>query len=146
MHKKYALGSDKKIIPVFLFAFLLLIQTVTFGGYQTVHAESIIPEWVKSNAGWWSNDQISETEFLAAIQHLIKEEIILIPPTTSDSASDSSKMPSWIKINAGWWADELIPDDAFTKGIQYLIQVNIIVIPIEDSFYLQDSDVLSQIQ
>ena len=30
-------------------------------------AEKQVPEWVKNTAGWWSNDVISETEFVNAI-------------------------------------------------------------------------------
>ena len=35
-----------------------------------------VPEWVKNTAGWWSDDAISETEFVNAISHLIKIGVI----------------------------------------------------------------------
>ena len=38
-----------------------------------------IPEWVKTNAGWWTNDKISEPEFLRSIEYLIKNDIMIIP-------------------------------------------------------------------
>ena len=40
-------------------------------------AESV-PEWVKNTAGWWATDQISETEFVNAVEFLVKENIICI--------------------------------------------------------------------
>ena len=41
-------------------------------------AEKQVPEWVKNTAGWWSNDVISETEFVNAIEYLIKIGVINI--------------------------------------------------------------------
>ena len=42
-----------------------------------VFAENI-PDWVKNTAGWWAEDVISETEFVNAIEYLIKVGIINI--------------------------------------------------------------------
>lgn len=52
----------------------------------------ILPNWLKNSAGWWSEDQISETEYIASLQYLIDEEIIKvsIPPITSVYAADST--------------------------------------------------------
>ena len=79
-----------------------------------------IPDWIKNTARWWSNDQIKDTEFVSAIQYLIKEEIMTIPPTSS-GVSSTEGIPNWIKNTAGWWADGLIKDTEFVSGIQYLI-------------------------
>jgi len=35
-------------------------------------AESI-PEWVRNNAGWWSEGTITDDVFVEAIQYLVKE-------------------------------------------------------------------------
>ena len=43
-------------------------------------AESV-PDWVKNTAGWWADDAISETEFVNAIQYLIKRNIIQVTNT-----------------------------------------------------------------
>ncbi len=37
-----------------------------------------IPTWIKSNAKWWSEDLISDQDFVNGIEFLIKEEIIRI--------------------------------------------------------------------
>jgi len=37
-----------------------------------------IPTWIKSNAKWWSEDLISDEDFVNGIEFLIKEEIIHI--------------------------------------------------------------------
>jgi hypothetical protein len=38
----------------------------------------IIPEWVKSNAALWTDDQISDKEFVAGVQYLIEQGIITL--------------------------------------------------------------------
>ena len=87
----------------------------------------VIPYWVKTNAGWWASEQIDDSSFLQGMQHLIKEGILVIPPTeTSKKSSGSQKIPEWIKNNAGWWADEQIDDNSFVSGIQYLVKEGII--------------------
>ena len=39
---------------------------------------SSIPEWVKNNAGWWIEGKISDTEFVLALQYLVKTGIITV--------------------------------------------------------------------
>lgn len=84
-----------------------------------------VPSWVKNNAGWWANDQISDSDFVKGIEYMIKEGIIKTDyiPSGDDS---SQKIPAWIKNNAGWWSEGQIDDKTFVSGIQYLIKVGII--------------------
>jgi hypothetical protein len=37
-----------------------------------------IPDWIKTTATWWSNDQITDDDFILAIEFLIKKGIIRI--------------------------------------------------------------------
>ena len=77
---------------------ILLVGAIT----PLASAEGV-PAWVKSNAGWWADGTISETEFVSGIQHLIKEEILTLPPTTTVSAETTQdSIPDWVKNNAGW--------------------------------------------
>lgn len=93
---------------------------------QSASAESV-PAWVKNNAGWWADGTISETEFVSAIQHLIKEDIIVVPPTTV-SAQQSEGIPEWVKNTALWWSQDAISDGEFVNGIQHLITTGVISI------------------
>ncbi len=88
---------------------------------QSAYAESEIPEWVKNNAGWWSEGLIGDSDFVSGIQFLIKEEIMIIPETKTVSQT-SEGIPEWVKNNAGWWSEGLIGDSDFVSGIQFLIQ------------------------
>jgi len=83
-----------------------------------------IPDWIKNNAKWWADDNISDNEFLDGIEHLIEIKIISVSP--SEMNEFEQKIPDWIKNNAKWWADDKIPQKEFVKSIQYLVQKGII--------------------
>ena len=90
-----------------------------------VNEEIEIPSWIKNNAKWWSENQISDDDFVKGLQFLIKEEIIVVPP--SDQATDQvSIIPPWIKNTAAWWADGLVSDNEFVNGIQFMVNSGII--------------------
>ena len=112
----------------------------------TLAQDSEIPAWIKNNAGWWATDQIDDSSFLQGIQYLIKEEIMVIPPTETSGSSESQGVPAWVKNNAGWWADGQIDDNAFVSGIQYLIKSGIIVVEQEQTQPTQPTVTDNEIQ
>jgi len=65
----------KKIVSVFLvFMFLLIAIPLT------VSAQSdTIPEWIKNTAGFWARGEISDIEFINAMEFLIGSGIIQVP-------------------------------------------------------------------
>lgn len=106
---------------------ITVIATILVLASTASSAYAEIPSWVKSNAGWWADGTISETEFLTGIEFLVKDGIIAVPPT-SVSSETSDSVPDWVKNNAGWWADGTISDDDFVNGIQHLIKTGLISI------------------
>jgi len=90
---------------------------------------TVIPDWVRNNAEWWSKDLIGEGDFLSGIEYLIIQGVIQIPIISADNGSESSAfVPSWIKDTSGWWAEGLVSDSEFVNGLQYLISQGIITI------------------
>jgi len=85
-----------------------------------------IPIWIKNNAAWWSEQQISDSDFVSGIEYLIKKEIINVSGVEVGASNASTEIPDWIKYNAGWWADSLITDDDFIGGIQWLVANGVI--------------------
>ena len=116
----------------------LLIEEINKNGYQTVPIYKIptlmstnvieIPDWIKNNALWWSNNQISESDFVSGVEYMIQKRIIVIPQIPQSESYQRSEVPNWIKNNAGWWAQELITDEDFVSGLEYLIKNGIITI------------------
>ena len=85
-----------------------------------------IPEWVKNNTSWWSERQISQTEFTNGLEFLINEGIIYIPPTEPGSPGPDKIIPDWVRNTAGWWAEGQIPDSEFINAMKYLIEIGLI--------------------
>jgi len=86
-----------------------------------------IPSWVKNNAGWWSEGLLNDSDFVAGMQYLINDGIIVIPSTESNT-NTGGEIPSWVKNNAGWWSEGLLNDSDFVAGMQYLISNGILSI------------------
>ena len=89
--------------------------------------EILIPEWIRNNALWWSEDQIDDSTFIQGIEFLIKNNVIVIPPPSQES-SDGTEIPSWIRNNASWWANGQIDDETFVSGLEFLIKNGIIYV------------------
>jgi len=92
--------------------------------------EKKIPGWIKNVAGWWGNDEISEKEFLTALEYMINHNIISLVtiPCSTLGTSSNEAVPDWVKHNAGWWSENLIEDTDFISGIEYLMKKQIIAI------------------
>ncbi len=110
-----------------IFGIILLLPII-----QSAYAESEIPEWIKNNAGWWSEGLIGDSDFVSGIQYLIKEGIMIIPETKAVSQT-SEGIPDWVKNNAGWWSEGLIGDSDFVSGIKFLIEQGIMVVDIGET-------------
>ena len=87
-----------------------------------------IPIWVKNNALWWYEKQIDDSDFVAGIQFLIKENIINIPDTQQTIIQGSQEIPDWVRDVAGFWANDQITDAEFVQAIQWMITSGVIVI------------------
>ncbi len=86
-----------------------------------------VPIWVKNNAGWWSQELIDDSDFIAGIEYLIQNKIIIIlDDQVVTSPETSYQIPQWIKNNAGWWSEDLITEKDFTEGLQWLISNGVI--------------------
>ena len=89
---------------------------------------SAIPSWIKQNALWWAQDEIDDATFLAAIQHLIQNDIIVLSDVQTSAVIEPTEIPTWIRTNALWWAQDEIDDATFLQGITFLLENGIISI------------------
>ena len=113
-----------------LLLFFIVLVTVILIPNAFAQETTNVPNWIKNNAGWWADGLIDDSAFLQGIQYLIKEGIMVIPPTeTTDTSQSDQQVPAWVKNTAGWWADNKISEAEFVNAIQYLIKGSIIQIP-----------------
>ena len=85
----------------------------------------LIPDWIKSVAGFWNAGDINDASFLEAISYLIENNILVVPPTEAGTDTGAT-VPEWVKNTAGWWAEGQIDDDSFVNALQYLIQQGLV--------------------
>ena len=104
-----------------------VVQLPKLQPIETPAESATIPTWVKNTAGWWAKGQINDSAYISGIQYLIKEEIMVVPPTkTANYGYYSQEVPTWVKNTAGWWAKGQVNDSAYISGIQYLIEEGVI--------------------
>jgi len=70
-------------------------------------------------------EQITDSEFISGIEHLIDENIIIISDITTLESSGQN-IPNWIKNTAEWWSLDLVSDDEFVAALEFLINRGII--------------------
>ncbi|MFB5631569.1 MAG: hypothetical protein ACE5RN_08275, partial [Nitrosopumilaceae archaeon] len=87
----------------------------------TKSQKTSIPDWIRNNARWWADGNISDEDFISGLQYLIDQKIMIIPQTSTDTKPALPFLPNWIKDTASWWADRKVTDNDFVNGIQYLI-------------------------
>ena len=88
---------------------LLSVLLVSLVGLMIPNAfAENVPDWVKNTAGWWATDVISDTEFVNAVEFLVKENIIQI------NVSQTPQLPDWLVNNAGWWAARIFTNSDFS--------------------------------
>lgn len=108
----------------------------------TTKEKAPVPNWIKSNARWWSEGGIDDKTFTNGISYLISEKIIDVPMKINESKekdengkiieteeeTNEVKVPDWIKTNAQWWADDLLDEETFLAGIEYMVKQEIITV------------------
>ena len=62
-----------KLKNIIIIIFVIII-TISFKSQNA----SEIPEWIKTNAGWWATGQIDDETFAAGIEYLIKISLIVV--------------------------------------------------------------------
>ena len=82
--------------------------------------QTLIPKWLKTNASWWAQGKITDSDFTNGIGYLIGKKIIPIPG--SQMRTHAQSIPSWIKSNASLWSEGKIGDGEFLKGIQHMVK------------------------
>jgi len=99
--------------------------------------ENKIPLWIKNNAAWWTQDKITDSDFIQGIEYLVQKKII--NPVISDmvqvtNTESTDVIPSWVRNNAKWWSAGLISDEEFLSAIGYLIENGLIILGNEENF------------
>ena len=138
------------ILSIFLISIIGLYDIDDDENFANAQTDVKVPEWIKTLAKYWSENRISDSEFVSAIEFLVKdsiitsEKIIIIENNTiEDNASQEPTIPDWIRNNALWFSDGTITERDFVSGIEFMIEEEIIQssrIQIIDEVPIADSD------
>ncbi len=71
----------------------------------SVQAQSTVPDWIKTNAGWWAEGQVDDATFLNGITFLVENDIIQVS-SESQSVDVDTLTIGFIPVEK---ADELTP-------------------------------------
>ena len=69
--------KSKIVTRKIILLFTLVAGVVAFPLAASAQSDAI-PSWIKNTAGWWADDQISETEFINSMEYLIDSGIIQV--------------------------------------------------------------------
>ncbi len=87
-------------------------------------AGATVPGWVRTSTGYWVDGAVSDSEFVDAIQYLINEGVVVVPPPSGDPAAPAAggaAVPQWLKATAGHWVAGDTSDSEFVSALQFLV-------------------------
>ena len=84
-----------------------------------------IPDWFKINAKWWTEDKITDLDFINAVEFLLTRGFITVSTVNSEKNNDNI-IPNWIKEESRNWVNQKISDYEFVKALEFLIQSGVI--------------------
>ncbi len=74
----------KKQTTLAIVAIIVAIGVATIPLTQNAEAQSLIPDWIKTNAGWWVEGTVDDTTFLNGIEFLVENDIINVSSKSID--------------------------------------------------------------
>lgn len=67
--------KTKKLLVLTVISVLITVISISS---ISVQSQYNIPQWVKNTALWWGQDQISDADFVSAIEYMLEQKIIQI--------------------------------------------------------------------
>ncbi len=95
----------KRQTTLVLIAVIAVIGIATIPLFHNAQAQSLVPDWIKNNAGWWAEGTVDDATFLNGIEFLIENEIINVPSESKIIDVDTITI-GFIPVEK---ADELTP-------------------------------------
>jgi len=95
----------KRQITLTLIAVFAVVGVLSVPLTQTAQAESLVPEWIKTNAGWWADGALDDETFLNGIKFLLENGIIDVSSESNTAIAETLTI-GFIPVEK---ADELTP-------------------------------------
>ena len=110
-----------------LIAVFAVISVMSVPLTQNAQAQSLIPDWIKANAGWWADGTLDDETFLNGVTYLIENDFINVSSESNTVDVDTITI-GFIPVEK---ADELTPKaQALETFLENELDVNVeIVVP-----------------
>ena len=110
-----------------LVTIIVAIGVATIPLLQNAQAQSLVPDWIKNNAGWWAEGTVDDATFLNGIEFLIENQIINVPSESKIIDVDTITI-GFIPVEK---ADELTPKaQALEKFLENEMGIDVeVVVP-----------------
>jgi len=83
----------------------------------SAQSQTNIPSWIKNTALWWGEGNISDDDFLGAMQFLIKEGILVIPSEQDEKIDVSQLTVQELKEQSvSWNYEDILKNEEYYKG------------------------------
>ncbi|MBT8172708.1 MAG: phosphate/phosphite/phosphonate ABC transporter substrate-binding protein [Nitrosopumilus sp.] len=117
----------KRQILLTLIAAIAVIGVATVPLAQNVQAESLVPDWIKTNAGWWADGTVDDATFLNGIKFLLENDVIDVSSESNGIDVDTLTI-GFIPVEK---ADELTPKaQALEKFLEAELGIDVeVVVP-----------------
>ncbi len=100
-----------------------IVESVTL---QVLQKKTSLPPWIKTDAGLWAIDTISDKKFKSSIGYIITEKILDRPELFGTEFFKTTEFPSWLKDTARWYSENNITEDEFVNCVKHLVKTNLI--------------------
>jgi len=117
----------KRQITLALVIIIAAIGVATISLAQNAQAQNLVPDWIKTNAGWWAEGTLDDETFLNGIEFLIENDIINVSSESKSIDVDTITI-GFIPVEK---ADELTPKaQALEKFLENKLGIDVeIVVP-----------------
>lgn len=113
--------------------FFILFSITPLGKAEVDDEPNLVPSWIKHNALWWSQGEISDDDFINGMKWLVENQVLPVTDPVK-KFDDQSSIDSVKKISYAWTQNKT-SDTEFLRGIEYLISNGII--KLNDNFVSQ---------
>ena len=93
----------RKLFFLASFVFVVILSNLVL--LEISAEKNIIPTWIKNTARWWSDDKVSDVEYINSIKYLIEQKIIKIQ---SSSSTDTKASQSQVMTNPNVETDKKV--------------------------------------
>jgi len=121
--------------PVIIIA-IVIVFGIGIGLSLNVSAEEgLIPAWIKSTASFWVEGDISDSEFITALQFLVKEGILVIPSEQDEKIDVSQLTVQELKEQSvSWNYKDILRNEEYYKGKIIYVTGSILGIEEKDDY------------